>query len=114
MKKTQVHVRLDDENYNHLVMLSEKNNQTLSDVIRQLIIEDRKYADLKKSLRWTNDMLEIVYEMTNYLALEVEVRAGERFLPRLTKDHKSDIIRRIEAIRKQERGFDYGRDRNQE
>lgn len=109
-----MHLRVDQEVYNHVAELAEKNNQTITDVVTRMILEDKQYSDLKKSLRWTNDTMEMVYEMVNYITLEMEYRLGKNYPPRFTSDEKSRIIERIEAKRKQERGYLNARDRNQE
>lgn len=107
-------MRIDQENYDYLVQRASDNNMTLTDVVSRMISDERNYSDLKKSIRWSNDILEMIYEMTNYLTLEIEYRIGDQFRPRFTSEEKSRIIEQIEARRKQERGYLSGRDRHQE
>lgn len=114
MAKKQLHVRIESNNYDRLKEMAIENNKSMSEVIDDFLSENIQNMDLKKSIRWTNDILEMIYEMTNYMTLEIEYRIGDQFRPRFTSEEKSRIIEQIEARRKQERGYLSGRDRHQE
>lgn len=45
-------------------------------------------------------MMEMVYEMANYITLEIEYRVGKVKSPRFTSDEMSKIIERVEVKRK--------------
>lgn len=114
MARKQVHIRLTGSNHEYLKELTDKYNQSNSEVINDIIEESRKYQSLKKSLQWTNDQVESIYEMVNYLALEMQYRLAREFAPRLSDHEESMIIKMLDSKRKQERGYIRGRDHYQE
>lgn len=114
MGRKQIHIRLKKANYEYLEEVTSKNKLTNSEAINEIIEDYQKYQSIKKTLQWTNDQVESIYEMVNYLALEMQYRLAREFAPRLSDHEESMIIKMLDSKRKQERGYIRGRDHYQE